>query len=464
MADNLLTVYHRLPYPMKVVVASTRGYILRLERYDRETEQIVERVLERENWSAEKWKNWREEKLAFVLHRAATTVPYYRDLWNKRRAAGDRRASDLIQNWPFLSKETLRQHPKAFVADDRDTSKMIHERTSGSTSTPLDIWISMVHNKEGYAIFEARCKRWYGVDYHDRWGMIGGQLVTPVERRKPPFWVWNQGLNQLYMSSYHLAPDLIPAYLEAIQSHHLTYIYGYSSSLYQLGYTANERGVKLDLKVAIADAEPLFDYQRETISRAFGCPTRITYGCTENVISAQECEEGNLHLWPELGVLEVADWDTETILEPGESGRFICTSLLNTDMPLIRYELGDCGSISLVAQVCACGRSLPILGTLEGRIGDTLYTKDGRRVSYFSSVFKLDVNIKEAQIVQEDLDHIRLRFVPASGFSKKDEQAIADSLRLRLGETNIQFEQVDFIPRGKNGKFRAVVGLKNLQR
>ena len=449
---------------MKILAASARGYVLRMQRYDRETERLAELAKERETWPLEKWKSWQEEKLAFVLRRAETKVPYYRDLWNKRRAAGDRRASDLITNWPFLSKETLRRQPSAFVADDRDPAKMIHDHTSGTTGKPLDIWISVAHNKEGYAIFDARSKRWYGVDYRDRWGMIGGQLVTPVQRRKPPFWVWNQGLNQLYMSSYHLAPDLIPAYLESIRSHRLTYLYGYSSSLYELGYAANEMGMQIDLKVAIADAEPLFDYQREVISRAFGCPTRVTYGCTENVISAQECEHGNLHLWPELGVLEVLDANDKVALEPGKSGDFICTSLLNTDMPLIRYELGDSGSISSRVETCPCGRTLPILANLEGRTDDILYSKDGRRIGRLDPVFKMGLNIKEAQIVQEDLEHIRLRYVPAAGYGIRDEQAITEGLKLRLGDVDIQFEQLDLIPRGKNGKFRAVVGFEDLKK
>jgi phenylacetate-CoA ligase len=434
-----------------------------MQRYDRETERLVEAAEERAQWSIKKWKSWQEERLAFVLQRAVNKVPYYRDLWNKRRAAGDRRASDLLANWPILSKETLRQQPRAFIADDCDLRKMLHDHTSGTTGKPLEIWTSIAHNKESYAIFEARCKRWYGLDYHDRWGMIGGQLVTPVQRRRPPFWVWNQGLNQLYMSSYHLAPDLIPFYLDALQSYHITYLYGYTSSLYELGYIANELGIQVQLKVAIADAEPLFDYQRDVISRAFGCPARATYGCTENIISAQECERGNLHLWPELGILEVMDWNSDAVLESGQTGRFICTSLLNIDMPLIRYDLGDSGSISTASQPCACGRTLPMLAALDGRIDDVLYTIDGRRIGRLDPVFKMGLSIKEAQIIQEDLRHLRLCVVPAVGYGKQDEQAIIKSLKLRLGEVDIKVEKVDLIPRSKNGKFRAVIGVRNLQ-
>ena len=48
---------------------------------------------------------------------------------------------------------------------------------------------------------------------------LGGQVVTPGRQQEPPFWVWNGGLKQLYMSSYHLAPKLIEHYLDALVEH-----------------------------------------------------------------------------------------------------------------------------------------------------------------------------------------------------------------------------------------------------
>src|SRR3989442_15318183 len=90
MKDTLLRIYHHLPAAMCSVAASLRGYYLRSWRYGPETERLAEEALEREGWSHEKWKTWQEERLAYVLHRAATKVPYYRDQWAKRRRSGDR--------------------------------------------------------------------------------------------------------------------------------------------------------------------------------------------------------------------------------------------------------------------------------------------------------------------------------------------------------------------------------------
>jgi phenylacetate-CoA ligase len=275
--------------------------------------------------------------------------------------------------------------------------------------------------------------------------MIGGQLVVPRAQRQPPFWVWNAGLNQLYMSSYHLSPDAIPHYLEALRRYRIRYLLGYTSSLYAVAVAALERGLETPpMVVAIANAEPVFDYQRRTITRAFGCPVRETYGMAEIVTAASECGQGNLHLWPEAGITEVSN------------GELICTGLFNPDMPLIRYRAGDRGELGAAGD-CSCGRTLPVLLSLEGRTDDMLFTADGCRIGRLDPVFKDGLPIQEAQIIQEELDRLRVLYVPAIGFDASAERSIAERLRARMGPVRIDFEAVAAIPRGANGKFRAVI-------
>src|SRR5207302_1358172 len=119
-------------------------------------------------------------------------------------------------------------------------------------------------------------------------------------------------------------------------------------------------------RVAITSAEPLREWERETIAAAFGCPVRETYGMSETVAWASECERGTLHLWPEVGLIEVlADG---RVTAPGEFGEFICTGLLNADFPLIRCRLGDAGRLAPSGALCACGRTLPALAAVHGRL------------------------------------------------------------------------------------------------
>src|SRR5919108_1156824 len=114
MRDTVLRLYHRLPAPTRSVAASLRGLYLRSWRYGPETERLVAEALEREQWSPERWKIWQEERLAYVLHRAATQVTYYREQWAARRRRGDRASWEYLENWPILEKEVVRETPRAF--------------------------------------------------------------------------------------------------------------------------------------------------------------------------------------------------------------------------------------------------------------------------------------------------------------------------------------------------------------
>jgi phenylacetate-CoA ligase len=286
--------------------------------------------------------------------------------------------------------------------------------------------------------------------------MIGGQLIVPVTQVKPPFWVWNAALKQLYMSSYHLSPKFISHYLDAITRYRVQHIWGYSSSLYALAHELiRANGPKLSMKVAITNAEPLFSYQRETIKEAFNCPVRETYGNAETVGAASECEHGQLHLWPEVGWAEVFEHNER--VADGVSGDFVCTGLINADMPLIRYRIGDRVALNIGNLSCACGRSLSTLASLEGRIDDMLYTADGRTIGRLDPVFKANLPIRGAQIVQEKLDRVRVRYVPSPEFTQEAGQSIISRLQDRMGRVDIVLEAVEELSREPGGKFRAVI-------
>ena len=308
-----------------------------------------------------------------------------------------------------------------------------------------------------YALFEARWRYWYGVSRHDRWAILGGQLVAPVEQETPPFWVWNAGLNQLYMSTLHLAPRHIAAYLKALKEYKITYIWGYASSLHALAQMAAEQGLEPPaLKVAISNAEALLPHQRESISGFFGCPVRNTYGMAEAVAAGSECEYGIMHTWPDAGIIEVLKDGSDQPVAPGGVGRLICTGLINKDMPLIRYEVGDRGALAATVARCACGRTLPVLEKIEGRTIDNIVTADGRRIFWLNPVF-YGLPLREAQIVQESLEALEVKVVPASGYSSSDTETIITRLKERVGNMNVAVAIVEDIPRSANGKFRSVI-------
>jgi phenylacetate-CoA ligase len=443
-------------------VASARGFQLQQWRYGPQTEALAEEARTRENWTAGQWEAWQAPRLRSLLERACESVPYYRDEWHSQNKDDKSGTSLSLRNWPILTKEKLRAAPKAFLVADAAQGRLRTEHTSGTTGTPLILWQSQETTRAWYALMEARWRGWYGLSRANRWAILGGQLVAPRSQKSPPFWVWNAGLKQLYLSSYHLSTETCAAYLEAVQEYRVEYLWGYASALHSLALFAEEQRLEPPrLKVVISNAEPLYAHQRELIGRVFACPVRDTYGMSEMVCAASECEAGRMHLWPETGLCEVLHDEKDEPVRPGETGRLVCTGLLNTAMPLIRYDVGDRVAIAPPGERCACGRTLPILLSVDGRSDDVVVTPDGRRIGRLDPVFKSDIPIREGQIVQESLELVRILVVPGPGFTASHERALVAALRERVGDMQVQLEKVAEVPRTANGKFRAVISKVN---
>lgn len=357
----------------------------------------------------------------------------------------------------MLEKETVRRGPLSLVADDCSARRMIRVHTSGTTGTPLEVYRSRATEMAWYAMFEVRVRQRWGLRWSDRWVHLGGRLVREAAATEPPFWVHNRGLHQLYMSSYHLSPSHAASYLEAISRFGARSFVGYTSSLATLAQFQLELRIEgIEPRVVIANAEPVYRHQRDVIERAFGCPLVETYGMAELAVAAARCTEGNLHLWPDVGRVEILS-DAGHPAAPGEIGHLVATGLLNPDQPLIRYRTGDLAAAPEDDFFCPCGDPTPILLSLEGRADDVLVTSEGRRVGRLDPVFKMGVHIREAQIVQRRLDRFAIRYVSAPGFTASEGEHMVQALRDRVGPYPVDLEPVAKIARTRAGKFRAVV-------
>jgi phenylacetate-CoA ligase len=439
------------------MAVTMRGYYLRRWRYGPDSLRLMDEALERDHWSPQQWQLWQEERLAFVLHHAANRVPYYRAYWRRRRRHGDRASWETLGNWPILRKSAVQQDPRAFIAEGCNPRGMFIDRTSGTTGTPLSIYIARQTLRRWYALFNARLRMWHGILPTERWAMLGGQMVVPPRRQQPPYWVFNRALNQLYMSTYHISHDNAERYVRALHKYAPSHIVAYPSSLASLATAMIDRGLQGPrLKAAFSNAEALLDWQRAAIVEALGCAVRDTYGMAEMVAAASECRHGTMHIWPEAGRIEiVGDGDDEPV-ECGRVGRIVATGLLNADMPLIRYETGDRGAVGSPVARCACGRNLPALSSIEGRSADMLVTPEGRQIFWINPVF-YGLRVREAQVIQESLERLRVLYVPGPGHALRDDELLIARLRERIGNVEVALEPVAHIAKEPNGKFRSVV-------
>jgi len=115
--------------------------------------------------------------------------------------------------------------------------------------------------------------------------------------------------------------------------------------------------------------EELCAAKRAFIKDAFHCALADSYGASEFLSLASECEKGALHLNSDWAILESVDEHGRPVPH-GESGATVLlTNLANHLQPLIRYDLGD--RITLHGRGCPCGSRLPVI-EVEGRRDDTL--------------------------------------------------------------------------------------------
>lgn len=453
---NKIAIYQQLPNFIKSLLASFYGMRLQKRRtYLRDTFEEIFR--ERASWTQAEYLNWQKNAVTEMLVYAAQKVPYYRNYWTGK----DQSNIGDINAWPILDKDIVRNHPTQFISDDFNIKDLSVMHTSGTSGKPMTIYLSKESFGLWYALYDLRIKKENGVDpFKDAYGTFAGQLICAQNQTKAPFWVHNQLGKQVYFSSYHLNENNIQSYVKAMVDYKLTYLMGYTSALHSVVVLAKAQNIELPkLKLVITNAEPLFDHQRELISAAFQCPVVQTYSGCEYAFGGTEDLQKNMWLWPESGLLEVLTVNGN--IQPYGQGAFLATGLVNKAMPLIRYKIGDSGTIEDPEITKSIGNMLR-LTSIDGRTDDLIKTPDGRLVGRLDPVFKADFTIKEAQIIQEKLTLIILKVVEDKNFNEAQKQELIARLKDRVGDAiEIQYQSVDSIARNANGKFKAVISMIN---
>ncbi len=459
MSSLQLRMYWKSPFFVKNWLASIHSWRLDHQRHGLEFQCILDEIAIHDKWSTKQLLDYQQQQLTHLIHHAATKVPYYRKIFSER-GLDPKTFTSLadLRKIPILEKEVIRKDPKSLLSEGLDIKKLLCMHTSGTTGTPLDIYCDVWLNSAIFAYNEVRCHAVAGMMRRRNPSIsICGELVTAHDRTKPPFWVYNKRWKQLYMSTFHLSQCYLPYYINEIQKFKADYIEGYPSSVYAVAQYIVENNIKpIPLKACFTTAETLFDYQRDAIKKAFGCKTYNQYGCTEQAIFAAECEKGTMHLTPEIGFVEVVD-DNDNPVKPGETGHLICTNLLNKVQPLIRYRIGDMGSLG--TGQCPCGRHLPILKSFEGRAGDVFILRDGRQIcqTCLSGAFYGVKGLIAAQMIQDDYNRFRVRIIPGKDYEDTGGQKILSILTQRMGDIKIKLELVESIERTAAGKLKTMI-------
>lgn len=459
MKDKLLTkIYNNLPLFLQNLAISAFGYKWKKRRLGGIFQEEVLHFKSRESYTKENWIDYQTSELQKLLIHAYHHVPYYKRIFNTLNIVETDLSSFTVgdlQQLPLLTKEDLRKYGQTDLISDAPEKGSTFFSSSGSTGTPVNIFISERMHQRYSAMAEIRSKHWAGLTYKNSRGMIGGRRIIADADNNGPFYRYNHFEKQAYFSAYHISAKTAPAYLEGIKKHKLDYMTGYAVSNYVLARFFKE--LKLDvpqLKAVITSSEKLTAEMRQLMAEVYQCKVFDGYSGVECCAVITECEQGKLHISPDVGIIELIKEDGSFAM-PGEAGEIVATGLLNFNQPLIRYKTGD--SIIIDTEPCPCKRNMPVVKEILGRVEDLVIGKDGREMVRFHGIFVNLPNVIEGQIVQNDYSDFEINIVTKTGLSEAEKLTIKQRMTSQLGEIKLEIHELDQIPRGANGKFKAVI-------
>ena len=441
-------VFSRLLYPAYETGLRRRHTLHYLDAYQRDQWSTPEQI------AALQWK-----RLKQLLEHCQREVPYYRRRWRELGIeVADIRNLDDYARLPPLTKADIRNHFDELTAESW-RGRLQTKATGGSTGEPLRFGFNRESNDRRTAVMW-RGYGWAGSRMGRRTLFLwGGAVGEPSHAHRFKDQLYNAAFARRVLDSFHMTESNMAQYADAIDRYRPQVIVAYVGPLVRLAQWLAASGRKIWRPHAIIGAaEALHEFQREVVQKAFGCPVFNTYGCREFMLIAAECEQHRgLHVNADHLVVEL----NPPAGTPAHvrSGEVVITDLFNYGMPFVRYANGDRATAS--GGYCACGRGLPLLARVDGRVLDAIRTPAGHVLpgEFFPHMLK-DVNgLQRFQLVQRQLDRLDLSIVRGEGF---DDDGSLAYIRREVGKVlgdsvALHCHFVDDIPLTPSGKLRVTV-------
>jgi phenylacetate-CoA ligase len=417
------------------------------------------RELEGSQWlSGEELAHRQWEKVTRMVADAYEKVPYYRDVLQKAGVHPlDIRTPGDFARIPVLTKADIRRQGDRLFHAAFDPAELIPAKTGGSTGKSLTIYADC-DCRDSRNAAAIRSDRWAGWDLGRKRAALWGNPPTPH--------TWRAGLREMlhdrtvYLDTMNMSDASMGEFARLWRTSRPEVLFGHSHSLFIWAAWLEQQGID-DIRPAgiISTSMMLLQSERVVIERVFGCAVTDRYGCEEVGLIACECERHDgYHLNVDHLYVEFLD-EAGSPAGPGEPAAIVVTDLINRGQPLIRYRVEDVGSWS--SRRCACGRGLPLMESVSGRVADFLYRRDGSRVAGVSMVERTLTafpGIEQMQIVQDAIDGLTLRLVRMEGYGPEVERQLVAEFRQVFGpSTRIVCEYVARIPQLPSGKFRFAI-------
>jgi phenylacetate-CoA ligase len=363
------------------------------------------------------------------------------------------RGWDDFKRIPVLRKPEVRQLGASLISRGFDPASLMKAKTGGSTGKPLEIFFTE-RVSELRSACARRHRRWTGWEVGEPWAAVwGNPQYAATSREKLRKWLLDP---IIYLDTMSVSPEAVRAFAREWVRVEPTLLFGHAHSLYLLADMLRQLGIDAVRPTGIiASSMMLLPHERVVIEQVFERKVFDIYGCEEVGLIGGECERHDgLHMNVDQLVVELLDREGRAV-PAGSPGLVVVTDLQNLAMPMIRYCMEDMSEARDGA--CPCGRGLPLMGRITGRVADFLKRRDGSQVAGISlienSLTKIP-GIDQMQIVQVAIDRLRLVVVAGPSFTPERQKELVDYFEATFPHSHVVLEKVSDIKPEPNGKYR----------
>ena len=370
------------------------------------------------NMSHDELQGRNERVFLKIFRKAYTKSSFYHKLYTE---AGikleDIKCLGDISKLPVVTKDMILHQSDALLTTSK--WKLLKNRTSGTTGTPLTVfedWKSIWKEQAYFYCYRKRCGYIYGQPLVSLRGNLG----------KKDTMMYVHISNTLYLSSYNINEQTVGAYYKGIEKRSPQAIEGYPSSLYNLALLLKDKGLYCNIPVCFTSSENLLDFQRQLIEERFQTKIFDHYGTTERTIRISESIKHD-------GYFEDPGYSINEYLKD----RVVSTSLINSVFPLIRYQSSD---VVILKENTKDERVS--IDRIQGRSGNCIKGKDGSIYNNAALTFILTYshNIRYAQFIQKKNGKVLLNIVPEAVFSSQNLDELKQMIDLKIGLANLELE------------------------
>ncbi len=393
------------------------------------------------------------QQLAMLLRHAYDTVLFWRGRLAAAGYAPDREITlEWLRSMPSLTRADIQLHGEALVsrALPRDHGALSRGQTSGSTGMPVG-YVTTELTRFFWRCFTLREHLWQQRDFRGKLASIR----FGTEEHEGSGWgdATDVALNTGPLATLSITTD-VEYQLAWLQRQNPDYLLSFPSNLDELARMSLERGIRIPrLREVRAISEALSPQTRLLVRAAWGARMTDIYSAQEVGYIALQCpQHEHYHVQAEGVIVEIIDDDGEPC-KPGEVGRVVVTSLHNFAMPLIRYEIGD---LAQRGAACPCGRGLPVIAKIYGRVRNMLTLPDGRRNWPTPGDIRGSASgkVRQYQLIQRSLERIDVLLVVRSELTPAEENRLRATMQKALGHAfDLRFVYGASIERSGSGKF-----------